>query len=288
MTHINQRRDTASNWTSVNPVLQMGEVGWERDTLKAKLGDGETPWNDLDYAITPPGAVTKADVGLGNVDNTSDANKPVSTATQTALNIKADGAATLAALNLKAPLDSPVLTGNPTAPTPASTDSDTSIATTAFVKTLVDTPIYLSRGDITGDTTIAAAWAALPYPTALEAVGVTYNATTFEATVTKAGRYYVSATLRIRPLDAVTRLMLRIVKNPVAGEITSGTATGIQNIGSVDPTAGDYRTVSVNATFTLAANDRIGIHAYAVGGPATRFATTEGGNRFDVQRLGPA
>jgi hypothetical protein len=40
------------------------------------------------------GAVTlvKADVGLANVDNTSDANKPVSTATQTALNLKADTA----------------------------------------------------------------------------------------------------------------------------------------------------------------------------------------------------
>lgn len=37
------------------------------------------------------GAVTlaKTDVGLGNVDNTSDANKPVSTAQQTALNAKA-------------------------------------------------------------------------------------------------------------------------------------------------------------------------------------------------------
>ena len=38
------------------------------------------------------GAITlvKADVGLGNVDNTSDANKPVSAATQTALNTKVD------------------------------------------------------------------------------------------------------------------------------------------------------------------------------------------------------
>ena len=35
-------------------------------------------------------ALTKADVGLANVDNTSDANKPVSTATQTALNAKTD------------------------------------------------------------------------------------------------------------------------------------------------------------------------------------------------------
>ena len=32
--------------------------------------------------------ITKSMVGLGNVDNTSDANKPVSTATQTALDLK--------------------------------------------------------------------------------------------------------------------------------------------------------------------------------------------------------
>ena len=35
-----------------------------------------------------PHSVTKAQVGLSNVDNTSDANKPISTATQTALNAK--------------------------------------------------------------------------------------------------------------------------------------------------------------------------------------------------------
>lgn len=37
-----------------------------------------------------PHEVTKAQVGLGNVDNTSDLNKPISTATQSALNLKAD------------------------------------------------------------------------------------------------------------------------------------------------------------------------------------------------------
>ncbi|HEY9351618.1 MAG TPA: hypothetical protein VIP28_00145, partial [Nocardioides sp.] len=36
--------------------------------------------------------LSKADVGLTNADNTSDANKPVSTATQTALNLKANSA----------------------------------------------------------------------------------------------------------------------------------------------------------------------------------------------------
>lgn len=38
--------------------------------------------------ITTPTGIVKGDVGLGNVDNTSDANKPVSTATQTALDGK--------------------------------------------------------------------------------------------------------------------------------------------------------------------------------------------------------
>lgn len=49
------------------------------------------------FTGTPTG-ITKTHVGLGNVDNTSDANKPVSTAQQ-------------AALNLKAPLASPLFTG---------------------------------------------------------------------------------------------------------------------------------------------------------------------------------
>ena len=37
-----------------------------------------------------PHSVTKSEVGLGNVDNTSDVNKPVSTAQQTALDLKAN------------------------------------------------------------------------------------------------------------------------------------------------------------------------------------------------------
>lgn len=44
----------------------------------------------------------KTSIGLPNVNNTSDANKPVSAATQTALDLKADAAVTQTALNLKA------------------------------------------------------------------------------------------------------------------------------------------------------------------------------------------
>jgi len=41
--------------------------------------------------------LTKSDIGLGNVNNTSDANKPISTATQTALNAKLSSGGTLTA-----------------------------------------------------------------------------------------------------------------------------------------------------------------------------------------------
>ena len=98
--------------------------------------------------------ITSAMVGLGNVDNTSDANKPVSTAAQTAL-------------DAKAPLASPALTGNPTAPTQADNDNSTKIATTAFVQREVsdllggapaafDTLLEISASIADGDSDVVA------------------------------------------------------------------------------------------------------------------------------------
>ena len=65
-------------------------------------------------------STARSNLGLGNVDNTSDLNKPISTATQTALDLKAN-------------LASPALTGTHTAPTAAAGTSTTQIASTAFV-----------------------------------------------------------------------------------------------------------------------------------------------------------
>ena len=80
-------------------------------------------------------AAQKVTLGLGNVDNTSDVNKPISTATQTAL-------------NLKAPLDSPALTGVPIAPTAPPGTNTTQLATTAFVQ--ASTPLNLKTSGISG------------------------------------------------------------------------------------------------------------------------------------------
>jgi hypothetical protein len=140
-TRMQQRRGTAAQWISTNsgngPVLNAGEIGFESDNNRFKIGDGVNHWVDLPYFanneevsalidgapellntlnelaaavnddpaffttvandlnLKAPKAnptftgtvsgVTKAHVGLGNVDNTSDANKPVSTAQASAI-----------------------------------------------------------------------------------------------------------------------------------------------------------------------------------------------------------
>jgi hypothetical protein len=57
---IQVRRGTASQWTSVNPILAAGEMGLESDTNFIKFGDGVHAWSDLVYANEP----------LSNLQNT--------------------------------------------------------------------------------------------------------------------------------------------------------------------------------------------------------------------------
>jgi len=87
-------------------------------------------------------AAQRATLGLGNVDNTSDVNKPISTATQTAL-------------NLKAPLYSPAFTGIPTAPTASVGTSTTQVATTEFVNAeIANDALSIWGGVVNGRTVL--------------------------------------------------------------------------------------------------------------------------------------
>lgn len=62
---IQLRHDTAANWTSVNPILALGERGVETDTGKEKSGDGSTVWASLPY-FGGTGTVTTASVVSAN------------------------------------------------------------------------------------------------------------------------------------------------------------------------------------------------------------------------------
>ena len=63
---IQIRRGTAASWTSADPTLASGELGFETDTNKFKWGDGTTAWTSLDYYIDQ-GVSTGDDVSFNSV-----------------------------------------------------------------------------------------------------------------------------------------------------------------------------------------------------------------------------
>jgi len=54
---IQVKRGTASSWTSANTVLAAGEIGFETDTRKFKVGDGSNNWTSLNYATIDLGSL---------------------------------------------------------------------------------------------------------------------------------------------------------------------------------------------------------------------------------------
>ena len=73
-TRLQQRRDTAANWTSNNPTLATGEIGYETDTAKFKIGNGSTAWTSLAYAYGAAPALTfNAPTGTSYTLQASDA-----------------------------------------------------------------------------------------------------------------------------------------------------------------------------------------------------------------------
>jgi len=74
-TRMQQRRGTAAQWISTNsgngPILNAGEIGYETDTNKFKIGDGTNHWINLDYFID---ANSTANPSFGTSEGTWDEN----------------------------------------------------------------------------------------------------------------------------------------------------------------------------------------------------------------------
>lgn len=107
--------------TTASQAAMLALTGQKGDwTVRSDLGTtwiitGNTPsvigsWTALSYPTAPVTSVagrtgvvtlTKTDVGLANVDNTSDANKPVSAPQQTALNAKVNNSLFITAMSTR-------------------------------------------------------------------------------------------------------------------------------------------------------------------------------------------
>ena len=178
--------------------------------------------------INTPTGITKSDVGLANVDNTTDANKPVSSATQTAL-------------DLKAPLASPALTGTPTAPTAAADTNTTQVATTAFAKAEAD----------------AAQTAAIAYADALTTSDVAEGTSQYFTDArakSSAAALLTGATLSNITITGTGAGLTITAENGVADSTTTNLAEGTNLYftdararTAVDGTARSFTTVEINS-----------------------------------------
>jgi len=222
--------------------------------------------------INTPTGITKSDVGLANVDNTTDANKPVSTATQTAL-------------DLKAPLASPTFTGTVTLPSGTVTSTmilDGTIATADIADSAI-TSAKIANGTILNEDINASAAIALSKlatdplaranhtgsqtastisdftEAAQDAVGgmlgtgLTYNDATNTITVDTTNiqlRVTGVSDTEIGYLDGVTSAIQTQIdaKAPTASPTFTGTVSGVTKsmvgLGSVDNTADSAKPIS--------------------------------------------
>ena len=69
-TKFQLRRGNAEVWARNNPVLERGEPGFEIDTGRLKIGNGQTAWNDLEYLSPQSGAGGGVQPDWNQNDNT--------------------------------------------------------------------------------------------------------------------------------------------------------------------------------------------------------------------------
>jgi hypothetical protein len=87
VTRMQQRRGLASAWTSANTVLSAGEIGFETDTNKFKIGNGSTAWNSLPYFLNK----NDIEVGLLDTDEVSEGTANLYFTDQRAIDAVAGG-----------------------------------------------------------------------------------------------------------------------------------------------------------------------------------------------------
>jgi len=141
-TQIKLRRDTSSNWKTVNPVLGAGEPGLETDTLLFKFGDGTSNYNSLLYPTlyatpTAASALTGTTLPLSLVNSSL-----TSVGTLTGLTVNGD-------VTVNSPY---VITGTVTRAQTAGTADSAATATTATsagTATTITGPVGGSNNAIT-------------------------------------------------------------------------------------------------------------------------------------------
>ena len=154
-TVIQVKRGTASAWTSANTVLTAGEIGFESDTKKMKVGDGSTAWTSLAYTATD-GDITAVVAGTGLSGGSTSGSATL--AIDTSVVVDKTTAQTLTNKTLTTPIISSISnTGTVTLPTSTDTlvgrdTTDTLTNKTLTAPNLNDPKVNLAFDAQTGTT----------------------------------------------------------------------------------------------------------------------------------------
>ena len=253
-TRMQQRRGTASQWTSSNagsgPILNAGEIGWESDTNKFKIGDGVSYWSALTYFVDATDVVAAALGGyvlsstIGAVSGIAglDSNKNVIVPGTSIIVEGATDNAYETTLTVTDPTADRTITFPDAAGTVITTGNLSDITNIGvFTSTITmegssadDNELTLSAGDPTADRTVT-------FPDATGTVALTNNKLDAFAATT-------SAELRTVISDETGTGGLVFADTPTLVTPVLGAATGTSLSLSGDATIGDQAFVGTGAS----------------------------------------
>ena len=205
-----QRKDTAANWTAANPILLSGEIGYETDTKKFKIGDGTTNWNSLAYLPIPDGSGNLTITGNLEIGNTGSLTFEGSTADGFETTLAVTNPTADRTITLPDQSGTVLVSGNASI-----VDADISATAEIAVSKLADgTARQLLQTDAAGT---GVEWASnIDIPGTLDVTG----AATFDAAVTVTGDLTVAGNLQTGVSATTGQQQIRFnTQNTYAGQI---------------------------------------------------------------------
>jgi hypothetical protein len=246
---LQNRRDTAANWTTNNPTLSAGEIGYETDTGKLKIGTGSANWTTLGY--TQNGTVTSIVAGTGLTGGTITSTGTVALSTPVAV---ADGGTgitsfgtgiatflgTPSSANLAAALTDETGTGanvfgtSPTIATPAITGGTLKDSVIRGIEEDANIVASAATGTINLEVDTASVWYYTTNATANHTLNIRYSSSVSLNTALAVGDAITVVWMNTNGATAYYPNVIQIDATTVTPKWQGGTAPAAGNASSID------------------------------------------------------
>lgn len=212
---LQNRRDTAANWTTNNPTLAAGEIGYETDTAKFKIGTGSANWSTLGYSSA--GTVTSITAGTGLTGGTITSTGTV--AIDTAVTVDLSTTQTLT---------------NKTLLTPAISGATLKDAVARGLEEDVNVVASAATGTINLEVDTASVWYYTTNATANHTLNIRYSSSVSLNTALAVGDAITVVWMNTNGATAYYPNVIQIDGTTVTPKVQGGTAIAAGNASSID------------------------------------------------------